>query len=99
MAEPPGTPARTNPKRVVGAYLLLTFALSSIFWYLILAKPQFATGSGLLRHSIFLLMWCPAVAAVATRLYFQRNLDGFGLQTGSLRWWLLAAFIRSRTGS
>lgn len=93
MAEPAHPPLTTDPKRVVCAYLALTFVLSSIFWYLILAKPQFAVDSGLLRHSVFLLMWCPAVAAIATRLYFQRNLDGFGFTIGSLRWWLLAALI------
>jgi uncharacterized protein len=93
MAEPAHPPTKTDPKRVVCAYLLLTFALSSIFWYLIIVKPPFAVETGLLRHTIFLLMWCPAVAAVATRLIFQRNLDGFGFKIGELRWWLLAALI------
>gem|GEM_PF-4479487 len=93
MAERAHPPLTTDPKRVVCAYLLLTFALSSIFWDLIMAKPQFAVDSGILRHVIFLLMWCPAVAAVATRLFFQRNLDGFGFKIGELRWWVLAALI------
>jgi membrane protease YdiL (CAAX protease family) len=86
-------PLATDPKRVVAAYLILTFALSSFFWYLIAARPPFAVESGLLRHSIFLLMWCPAVAAIVTRLAFQRNLSGFGFRAGGLRWWALAIVI------
>jgi len=83
----------TDPKRVVAVYLALTFALSSVFWYIIAVRPQFAIETGLLRHAIFLLMWCPAVAAIATRLFFQQNLDGFGFRIGEIRWWLLAALI------
>jgi membrane protease YdiL (CAAX protease family) len=93
MAEPDHRPLTTDPKRVVAAYLLLTFAFSAIFWYLIMARPQWAVDTGFLRHSTFLLMWCPAVAAIATRLAFQRNLDGFGFRIGEIRWWLLAALI------
>jgi hypothetical protein len=35
------------------------------------------------------LMWCPALAAIATRLLFQRNLRGFGWRTGKPRYLLL----------
>ena len=93
MEEPVHPPLTTDPKRVVAAYLVLTFALSSVFWYLIVARPQWAVDWGILRHVMFLLMWCPAVAAVATRLAFQRNLDGFGFRIGEIRWWLLAVAI------
>ena len=93
MADPAHPPMTTDPKRVVAVYLALTFALSSVFWYIIAVRPPVAVETGLLRHAIFLLMWCPAVAAIATRLLFQRNLDGFGLGIGELRWWLLAALI------
>jgi len=93
MAGPPPSPRLTNPKQVVALYLVLTFLFSSFFWYLIAARPQFAIDTGILRHSIFLLMWCPAVAAVVTRLFFQRNLAGFGFKAGEIRWWLLAIII------
>jgi membrane protease YdiL (CAAX protease family) len=98
MAETADTPLLTNPKHVVAAYLILVFALSSIFWYIIAARPQFAVDTGLLRQSITLLMFCPAVAAIATRLAFQRNLEGFGFKIGELRWWLLAIVIPIVTG-
>ncbi len=98
MAEPENTPRLTNPKHVVAAYLVLVFGLSSIFWYIIAAKPQFAIETGILRNSMFLLMWCPAVAAIVTRLAFQGNLEGFGFKIGELRWWLLAIVIPIAVG-
>jgi len=98
MAEPASRPLLTNPKQVIAAYLVLVFALSSIFWYIIVARPPFAVDTGLLRYSSSLLMWCPAVAAIATRLYFQRNLDGVGFRIGELRWWLLAIVIPVAVG-
>jgi membrane protease YdiL (CAAX protease family) len=93
MVEPVPRPERTDPKRVIAVYLVLVFALSSFFWYLIAAKPQFAIETGILKNSIFLLMWCPGVAAILTRLALQRNLRGFGFGIGELRWWLLAIVI------
>jgi membrane protease YdiL (CAAX protease family) len=98
MAEPAGKPLQTNPKHVVAAYLVLVFAFSSIFWYVIAARPQFAVDMGILTHSMFLLMWCPAVAAIVTRFVFQRNLRGFGFRIGELRWWLLAMVIPMAVG-
>ncbi len=98
MAEPAPPPGLTNPKQVVAAYLILVFALSSIFWYLIAAKPQFALDSGLLRYSGMLLMWSPAVAAIVTRFAFQKNFAGFGFKIGELRWWLLAVVIPVAVG-
>ncbi len=98
MAEPAHPPLTTDPKQVVCAYLLLTFALSAVFWYLLIAQPPWAANSGLLRYSGFLLMWCPAVAAVGTRLLFQRNLTGFGFRPGELRWWFLAMLIPIAVG-
>lgn len=93
MSEPTSLPRKTDPKRVVAAYLVLVIALSSIFWYLIAVKPHYAIDSGLLRHSVFLLMWCPGIAAIVTRLVFQRNIQGFGFKIGEIRWWLLAMVI------
>jgi hypothetical protein len=99
MAEPAVRPLTTNPKHVIAAYLALVFALSSIFWYIIAARPQFALETGLLRYATVFLMWSPAVAAIVTRLWFQRNLDGFGFKMGELRWWLLAIVIPVAVGS
>jgi hypothetical protein len=45
-------------------FLILTFALSSVVELKMLP--------------IFVLMWCPGIAAIAVRLLFQRNLQGCG---------------------
>ncbi|HIH02780.1 MAG TPA: CPBP family intramembrane metalloprotease [Methanoregulaceae archaeon] len=86
-------PQAADPKRVIAVYLVLAFGLSSILWYIIAAKPQWAMDTGIIRYSVYLLMWCPAFAAIATRLALQRNLGGFGWKIGELRWWLLAMVI------
>ena len=93
MGEQANTPLTTDPKHVIAAYLLLTFALSSIFWYIIAIKPQWAIDTGLIRYTMLLLMWCPGVAAILIRLALQRNLKGFGFKIGELRWWLIAFVI------
>lgn len=98
MADPAGNSYSPNPGHVVAGYLVLVFALSSVFWYIFAVRPQFVVDSGIFRLGFLPLMWCPAIAAVATRLFFQRNLDGFGFRVGELRWWLLAMVIPIATG-
>lgn len=88
----------TDAKRVIALYLILVLALSSIFWYLLAARPQWAIGTGIIRYSMFLLMWCPAFAAIATRLVLQRTLGGFGWKIGELRWWLFSMVIPIAVG-
>lgn len=91
-------PHTTDPKRVIATYLVLVFALSSIFWYILSARPQWAIWTGIIRYSVLLLMWCPAFAAIVTRLVLQRNLEGFGWKIGEIRWWLLAMVIPIAVG-
>lgn len=38
-------------------------------------------------------MWCPGLAAILTRLWYQKNLRGFGWGLGKPRWLLLSAMI------
>jgi uncharacterized protein len=59
-------------------YLAITAALSSIFWTLIIASGHVGAGGGLYVAG---LMWCPAVAAIAT--VHLRHLDFAAL---GLRW-------------
>jgi membrane protease YdiL (CAAX protease family) len=73
----------TARSRVI-TYLVLTFALSSIFYWQI-------AGSGQMKMLPVLgLMWCPGVAALITRLVFQRNLRGIGWGWGRTRWQILS---------
>jgi CAAX protease family protein len=73
----------TARTRVV-TYLVLTFAFSSIFYWQII-------GAGKMKMlPVFGLMWCPGVAALITKLVFQRNLRGIGWGWGATRWQGLA---------
>ncbi|MEP6761733.1 MAG: hypothetical protein ABJA93_10275, partial [Sporichthyaceae bacterium] len=57
-------------KKVV-VFLVLTLALSAIFYPFIIA-------SGSIQGYSSGLMWCPGVAALLTQLSFQRNIRGLG---------------------
>lgn len=73
----------TARTRVV-TYLVLTFALSSIFYWQIIGAGRMGMGP------VFGLMWCPGVAALITKLVFQRNLRGIGWGWGATRWQVLS---------
>ena len=70
-----------NPafKKVI-VYLVLTFTLCIPFYYYIISTGA-AEGGGVIG-----LMWCPGVAALLTRLVFQRNLRGMGWGWGKTRY-------------
>ena len=74
----------------IGTYLLLTFGLSSIFYYLIIS-------SGSLRAGGFLyvlgLMWSPGTAGMLTQLMYQKNLRGLGWGWGKTKYQLWSYFI------
>ena len=76
-------------RKEVVLFLALTLCLSTVFYYLI---PKAQTNSDALLLTA-LLMWCPAVAAILTRLHYQKNLDGFGFGWNETRWQLAGAFI------
>ena len=93
MARPP-----TNPRVMVLAFVILTFLFSSVFWYLITITPQVAANANLLLTLTIANMWCPAVAAIITRLWFQRNLKGFGLHPGESKWLILGMLLPVAVG-
>lgn len=68
-------------KKVV-VFLVLTLALSAIFYTLIIA-------SGSIQGYSAGLMWCPGVAALLTQLIFQRNIRGLGWSMKPSRYWLV----------
>jgi len=75
-------------KRVI-TYLVIVFALSSIFYVLIFRQPggiESPAGQGL----TFGLMWSPAVAALVTTFIYQRNLRGLGWGLGKPKYYLIA---------
>jgi membrane protease YdiL (CAAX protease family) len=80
------TPARST-RAELATFLGLTFALSAVFWWLIIAAGSLAAHGG---AYVFALMWCPGVSALATRLAFQRNMRGEGWRGFATRWSALA---------
>jgi len=78
------TPARTWLK--IGLYLLLTLAFSSVFYTLIIASGSLRAG-GLLY--VVGLMWCPGLAAMATKAFCSEPLRDLGWGWGPWRYaWL-----------
>ena len=81
---------RSQGRPELTTYLVLTFALSSLFYWLIISAGSLDAKGGLY---VFALMWSPGVSALVTRLVFQRNLRGEGWLPGSPRWLLLAFLV------
>ena len=72
-------------RREIVVFLALTFALSAIFYYLILRGGSLAAGGGGMAMG---LMWCPGIAAMVTVAWFRRSLRGLGWGAGPWRYWL-----------
>lgn len=71
-------------------FLGFTFALSAIFWALIISAGSLGAHGGVY---VLALMWCPGVSALITRLIFQRNVRGQGWRLGAPRWLALAYIL------
>lgn len=69
-------------KKVI-TFLALTFALSTPFYYFIISAGTLGAAGGLYVDGI---MWCPGIAALLTRIFFQRNLRGIGWGWGKTRY-------------
>jgi membrane protease YdiL (CAAX protease family) len=77
---------RKNTWRIV-TFLTLTFGLSTIFYVLII------TGGEGIGPWVTLLMMCPGVSALLTKLIFDRNLKGLGWKPGPAKWLGLAYLL------
>ena len=82
------TPTHRRPE--LATYLVLTFALSSLFYGLIISAGSLGANGGLY---VLALMWSPGVSALITRLVFQRNVRGEGWLPGAPRWLALAYLL------
>jgi membrane protease YdiL (CAAX protease family) len=83
----PGAYGRpTSPGIMVLTFVILTFAFSSIYWYQIALLPMVPANATLLLLFTLAAMWSPAMAAIITRLFYQRNLKGFGFGLGQAPW-------------
>jgi len=84
MSEPRGS------RRRVVIFLLLVFAFSSVFYFLILRAHKLGAGGGLYVIGI---MWCPALAGAATLKLNGRKLCELGWKWPQLRYATMSWFI------
>lgn len=85
-----GSNDRVSTTRELTTFLVLTFALSAVWYTLIIRAGSLGAHGG---AYVLALMWSPGVSALATRLIFQRNLRGQGWRLGELRWVGLAYIL------
>lgn len=82
------TDARRTKNSII-FYMILTAALSAIFYVLVIH----GSGGGRSPGSLILgLMWCPGISALVTRLAFQDNLRGLGLGWGQTKYQFATEF-------
>jgi hypothetical protein len=66
---------KRSSRQQIGIYLLLVFAFSSVFYFLVLRGHSLGAGAGLY---VFGIMWCPALAGITTLRLNGRNLTELG---------------------
>ena len=76
--------------RQIGTYLALVFAFSSVFYFLMLKAHTLSAGGGLYVLGI---MWCPALAAMATLKLSTRKLAELGWKWPASRFAVQSWFI------
>ena len=72
-----------NDRRAAPVFLLSTFGLSSIFYFLIIKSGHVGGGGGSYAAG---LMWCPGVAALLTCKYLGRGIGCLGWRWGRTRY-------------
>ena len=83
-------PEKTNSRQQVLTYLLLVFAFSSVFYFLILRAHTLGAGAGLYVVGI---MWCPALAGMTTLKLNGRDLRELGWKWPLTKYALESWFI------
>lgn len=81
------SPPTPRLKKELATFLILTFALSSVFYVILGRAGTLGLGGG---RYVLMLMWCPGVSALVTRWVYQRNLRGEGWRWGEHRYAILA---------
>jgi len=80
----------SKPGKEVLTFLVLTFALSSVFYYLIISAGSLGADGGWYPIA---LMWCPGIAALVTSLVYRRSLRGLGWGWGLTRYQVSAYLL------
>ena len=81
-------PARSRVQ--VAQYVLLVFAFSSFFYFLVLRSGSLGYGRGMY---VLGLMWCPALAGMATLRFNGRSLADLGWKWGETKYQLRSWYI------
>lgn len=76
-------------KKII-TYVILTFLLSSVGYYLIINSKVFGISP---LVAMFYLMWCPALSGIITSLIYEKNLFGFGWRLGRVKWLGIGYFL------
>jgi|SRR5579872_3078679 len=77
-------------RRAIPVYLLTTFALSSILWFLIIKSGHVGGGAG---AYVAALMWCPAAGALLTCKILGRDVKSLGWKWGRPRYQVASYLI------
>ncbi|MFZ0792422.1 MAG: type II CAAX endopeptidase family protein [Candidatus Korobacteraceae bacterium] len=81
---------RAKSRRQVVTYLLLVLAFSAVFYFLILRSGKLGGAGGLYVVGI---MWCPALAAMATLKLNRRSLSELGWKWPQTKYMMMSWFI------
>jgi membrane protease YdiL (CAAX protease family) len=81
---------KKNVYKKITLFLILTFAFSLIFYYLIISLGSM---EGVGAVYTLGMMWCPGLAALLTQFFFQRNLRDLGWRLGKIKYLLLSYLI------
>lgn len=82
--------ARTGSSSGIGLFLLLTFALSCVFYALVIATGHLGGAMGMYVTG---LMWCPGIAALLTCRLRGEGPGRLGWRWGAWRWPWLAYLV------
>ena len=87
-------------RRAIPMYLLVTWTVSSLFYFLIIKSAGTPAADGAYTSG---LMWCPAIGALLTCKYLGRPIASMGWQWGQTRYqivsYLIPLFYSSNTDS
>ena len=72
-----------NKSKPIVIFLLITLALSSIFYFLIIDSGTLAAGNGLY---VIELMWCPGISALITMKILKRSFKELGWKWGKTKY-------------
>lgn len=76
---------QVNTKKII-TFLIINFALSSVFYYVIIkGSLSILTSGG--------LMWMPGISAMLTQWLFNKNIKGFGWRFGKARYLAMSLMI------